>query len=51
MTDSHADRSNLRGYDDYPTQARIPKRSAHWYRRLIADHKDLVRAEQSTSTR
>ena len=36
---------------DYATQARIPKRSAHWYRRLIADHKDLVRTEQSTSTR
>lgn len=36
---------------DYATQARIPKRSAHWYRRLIADHKDLVRTEPSTSTR
>ena len=36
---------------DYVTQARIPKRSAHWYRRLIADHKVLVRTEQSTSTR
>ena len=35
---------------DYVTQARIPKRSAHWYRRLIADHKVLVSAEQSTST-
>ena len=36
---------------DYATQARILKRSAHWYRRLIADHTDLVRAEQRTSTR
>lgn len=36
---------------DYATQARILKRSAHWYRRLIADHTDLVRTEQSTSTR
>jgi beta-glucosidase len=36
---------------DYATQARIPKRSAYWYRRLIAAHRDLVRTEQSTSTR
>ncbi len=25
-------------YVDYPTQVRIPKQSAHWYRQLIADH-------------
>jgi beta-glucosidase len=25
-------------YVDYPTQKRIPKQSAHWYRQLIADH-------------
>lgn len=25
-------------YVDYPTQTRIPKQSAHWYRQLIADH-------------
>jgi beta-glucosidase len=36
---------------DYATQARIPKESANWYRRLIDDHKDLVRAEQRMSTR
>ena len=27
-------------YVDYRTQERIPKRSAYWYRRLIADHRD-----------
>ena len=25
-------------YVDYPTQTRIPKQSAYWYRQLIADH-------------
>ena len=25
-------------YVDYPTQRRIPKDSAHWYRRVIADN-------------
>ncbi|MEE6308505.1 GH1 family beta-glucosidase [Plantactinospora veratri] len=25
-------------YIDFPTQRRIPKRSAHWYRRVIADN-------------
>ena len=25
-------------YVDYPTQRRIPKSSAHWYRRVIADN-------------
>ena len=34
---------------DYTTQARIPKRSAHWYRRLIVEHTDLVQSELSTS--
>jgi beta-glucosidase len=36
---------------DYATQARIPKRSAQWYRRLIVEHTDLVQSEQSTSIR
>jgi beta-glucosidase len=36
---------------DYATQARTPKRSAQWYRRLIVDHTDLVQSEQSTSNR
>lgn len=36
---------------DYATQARIPKRSAQWYRRLIVEHTDLVQREQSTSNR
>lgn len=34
-------------YVDYPTQTRIPKLSAHWYRQLIADHEGLV--AQSTT--
>lgn len=33
-------------YVDYRTQTRIPKRSAYWYRLLIAEHKDLVRTKQ-----
>jgi beta-glucosidase len=28
---------------DYRTQERIPKRSAHWYRDLVAEHEHLVR--------
>lgn len=36
---------------DYVTQTRIPKQSAHWYRRLIAEHRDLVRTESGTSNR
>ncbi|MDP3209525.1 MAG: family 1 glycosylhydrolase, partial [Rhodoglobus sp.] len=27
-------------YVDYRTQERIPKLSAHWYKRLISDHRD-----------
>lgn len=34
-------------YVDYPTQTRIPKQSAHWYRQLIADHAALVRTENA----
>jgi beta-glucosidase/6-phospho-beta-glucosidase/beta-galactosidase len=48
MTDSHADRSNLRGYDAWSFLDDV---EWHRYRRLIADHTDLVRAEQRTSTR
>ena len=29
-------------YVDYRTQERIPKRSAYWYRQLIADHRDQL---------
>ena len=29
-------------YVDYRTQERIPKQSAHWYQRLIADHQAFV---------
>ncbi|MGV8885703.1 MAG: GH1 family beta-glucosidase [Microbacteriaceae bacterium] len=29
-------------YVDYPTQVRIPKRSALWYRQLIADHESAT---------
>lgn len=29
-------------YVDYRTQERIPKLSAHWYRRTIAEHRDLA---------
>ena len=29
-------------YVDYRTQERIPKLSAHWYQRLIADHQASV---------
>ena len=29
-------------YVDYPTQKRIPKQSALWYRQLIADHEDAT---------
>jgi beta-glucosidase len=29
-------------YVDYPTQQRIPKQSAHWYRQLISDHAAAV---------
>jgi beta-glucosidase len=28
---------------DYGTQQRVPKDSAHWYKRVIADHAALVR--------
>ena len=27
---------------DYRTQERIPKLSAHWYRRLIAEHRSIL---------
>jgi beta-glucosidase len=27
-------------YTDYPTQERIPKASAYWYRELVRAHKD-----------
>ena len=29
-------------YVDYRTQERIPKLSAHWYRRLISEHQGAV---------
>lgn len=37
-------------YVDYPTQKRIPKQSAHWYRQLIADHEAASASAAVTAT-
>ena len=36
-------------YVDYRTQTRIPKLSAHWYRRLIANHQARATAVEQAS--